>query len=410
MLKKALKELLSHVWVVVIAGGKGTRLFPLSTPSKEKQFCMLGDNYTFLQKTIKNFLSLGVDASHIIVVVSNDHQVKLAEEQSAKVGLPPENIWNIGEGDGFYGSMVVAGNQIGAIDEHAILINTPADHFLKVNEIFANVMEDAIKGARKGCAVLLGVKSHNLATIMSCGNIIYKEVAEGCFPVRSFIEKPEEEDKAKQLADYGCAVCSTGISVWHTQTLQKFAPRRTQKKLGAEEFLGRFKSNLKVAVGKYPWQDCGTFRGFYESLGKTGTRHNAVMGNGEFHVSSKVKRSFLYSDDDLVLIIDDDVEEVQDAACVLAGTASNPIVLVIPLDDSRVVSQLAEQYNKFGKLLTNNFFLGVKHVSTDVDDSINAAIGIVKFDNLHVEVYKDQNNGGKTTARISKRKQNSSNS
>ena len=115
---KNLETLLTHIWVVIVAGGNGTRLFPISTPSREKQFCLLGDKHSFLQRTILNFLSLGIDASHIVVVVSNEHQVDLAREDSTAVGIPMENIWNIGEGHGFYGAMALVGSQIGTIDEH----------------------------------------------------------------------------------------------------------------------------------------------------------------------------------------------------------------------------------------------------------------------------------------------------
>ena len=59
---------LEHVWVAIIAGGQGTRLFPISHTDIPKQFCQLDEKNTFIQAVIENFAGVGIKRNHMIVI------------------------------------------------------------------------------------------------------------------------------------------------------------------------------------------------------------------------------------------------------------------------------------------------------------------------------------------------------
>ena len=71
----------SHLWLALIAGGDGTRLWPISNMNCPKQFCQLPTGETFCQATVERFMRLGVKPNHIMVITTNDHQRALAIEQ-----------------------------------------------------------------------------------------------------------------------------------------------------------------------------------------------------------------------------------------------------------------------------------------------------------------------------------------
>ena len=84
-----------HLWAAIIAGGQGTRLFPISHPCRPKQFCQLNDRNTFVQATIERFTSLGVKPTQILIVVTDDNQESLAKGQCIQRGVLSQNILKV---------------------------------------------------------------------------------------------------------------------------------------------------------------------------------------------------------------------------------------------------------------------------------------------------------------------------
>ena len=78
---------LEHVWVAIIAGGQGTRLFPISHTDIPKQFCQLDEKNTFIQAVIENFTGVGIKRNHMIVITTSDNQTNLAKEQTLTRGV-----------------------------------------------------------------------------------------------------------------------------------------------------------------------------------------------------------------------------------------------------------------------------------------------------------------------------------
>ena len=180
-----------HVWVAIIAGGQGTRLFPISHTNRPKQFCRLDKRNTFIQAVIENFTGLGVKPTHIVVVTTSEHQTELAKEQVLPRGVLSQNILEISPSFGYAGAMVKAAEFISMLDPEAIVINTPSDQFLVADEDFGSTIDAAIEAAKASQPVIIGVKVNDLVTAMGCGHALYEEVEAPCFPVTGFVEKPK---------------------------------------------------------------------------------------------------------------------------------------------------------------------------------------------------------------------------
>lgn len=389
MIEKVIRNLMGHVWLIIIAGGRGTRLFPISNPECGKQFCLLGDEYTFLQSTIRNFTSIGFDNSHVIVVVSDKKQAAFATTQATEVGIPSENIW-IGSSDGYAGAMIEASRRLVKIDEHAIVINTPADHYLDPTETFQQILADAIAGALHGFMVLIGNKITDLSTAMGCGHAIYEETDQKWYPVNSFIEKPDEEC-AKKLLQSDNSTCNTGIMVWHAQDISNLAPKRTSG-FGTAKLMKVLGNRLKVVVGKFPWRDCGTLKGLYSVpiIRKSPHSKNATLGNGEFHLSYSCKNSLFYADEGLSLRVSNAVE----LAVVFNHIKTKPTLLISRLDESREIARLFEDYEKYDQLLSKDFSFNARNNHVTVVDSIGGlSVVFVGVNQSDVTIYHREEDG-----------------
>ena len=94
-----------HLWVAIIAGGKGTRLFPISHPARPKQFCRLDENNTFIQAVVDNFISIGIKATQILIITTDDNQRQLAKDQCLPKGVISPNIVKLSPMLGYAGCM-----------------------------------------------------------------------------------------------------------------------------------------------------------------------------------------------------------------------------------------------------------------------------------------------------------------
>lgn len=121
---------LEHVWVAIIAGGQGTRLFPISHTDIPKQFCQLDEKNTFIQAVIENFAGVGIKRNHMIVITTSDNQTNLAKEQTLTRGVLSQNILQIQPDLGYALAMVKATEFAKEIDPEAIVINTPSDQYI----------------------------------------------------------------------------------------------------------------------------------------------------------------------------------------------------------------------------------------------------------------------------------------
>lgn len=387
-----MKNVMSNVWIAIIAGGQGTRLFPLSHDNCPKQFCALNENETFIQATAKRFIRLGIEPKKIVVVVTNERQVELAKEQLLPMGILSINIYKIPDSCGYAGAMVRAAEFIAKDDEDAVIINTPADQYVVTDEDFEATMFKSINSAASGNPTIVGVRVTDLVTVMGCGHASYETNDTGeCKSVIGFIEKPSEEVAIQLLKEENSA-CNTGINVWSAKTI--LAATRdyvdSRKNLDTDSLMSRFK-NIKLAIGKFRWYDCGTLKSLYDISPKTPNHKNSSLGGNIFRTDC-LGSMFI-----TIKGIDIYAAGIENAAVVVNEINGRIVIAVVKLNDSQKVRELAEDYKAHSKFLTDDFSVGARnnHICrTNMSDDIS--VGFVGVNNYTVTALKHQPNSNIT--------------
>ena len=365
-----------HAYVAIIAGGAGTRLFPYSNPERPKQFCALNDTgITFIQNVVDNFTKIGIRKSHVVVITTNENQTRLAKEQVLSKGVISQNIHQIPPGLDYGGAMIEATKFVKSLDDQAVIINTPSDQFIEIDDDYRNTISNAIVTASQGEPVVVGVKVNDLATVMGCGHAIYEEDDDICFPVERFVEKPNEKE-ATTIMRAGNSACSTGISVWRVDSFFNYIPEDKPIEMATNVLMEKFPS-LKVAVGNFGWHDCGNFKALYEVSKKTPNHKNASFGGGEIERYDCLGSLFL-CDDGYRL----NAAGCRNVAVIVTTKESKPTIAITDLEQCSTVRKLAEDYAKNKDLLkksisieANNNHLAYSNMSEETITFFNYVNG-----------------------------------
>lgn len=372
-----------HLWTAIIAGGKGTRLFPISHPDCPKQFCQLDERNTFIQAVVDNFTFLGVKPTNIVVVTTSDSQTELAKKQCLPRGILSQNILQLSPQLGYAGSMIKATSEIYKLDPAAIIINTPADQYLVPDFEFKAAIESAVAGAKNGNSVIVGVKVNDIVTAMGCGHAIYEETNSACFPVTGFVEKPDKK-KADEIMRQGNSACNTGINVWRADVVNGIFENKRYRGISTNKMMEML-GDLQVAVGYFEWHDCGTLKSLYDISRKSPNTKNATIGGGTFE-RMDCHRSLLYAIEGFELR----VSGAEDDAVLFTSINERPIVVVAKLSDSQKIKLLAEDYLVHEEILTDDFSMGARNntvLRSNVSDEI--VVGFVGVQNYAVYVHRN---------------------
>lgn len=211
------------MFAIVMAGGVGTRLWPLSRRKSPKQLLALTGETSLLQQTVARLGTLL--KPHDVYVITSQAHVRPTQEQLPQI--PPDNIL----GEPLARSTAVAAGLATVLarresDEVALIL--PADHFVQDEEAFATAMQEAVRVAERGYLVTLGVTPKHAATGYG-----YVKVGEPLHPssaaalVERFVEKPDAP-RAKEYVAEGGYLWNAGVFVWRVyafrQALERFQP------------------------------------------------------------------------------------------------------------------------------------------------------------------------------------------
>ena len=218
------------VHAVIMAGGYGERLWPLSTPERPKQFLKLFGDRSMLQQTVDRVLPL-VEIERILVVTRSDH-VALVHEQLPE--LPKENIIAEPVGRGTAPCVGLSAVVVRQKDPEAVMLVLPADHLVREEESFREVLRGATEVAYKGTnLVTLGIKPDRPE--LGYGYIHTPEKWRGgkvpggvtVLEVSKFTEKPDLET-AKCFLKAGTYYWNSGMFVWRADTILEEIERYMQ--------------------------------------------------------------------------------------------------------------------------------------------------------------------------------------
>jgi mannose-1-phosphate guanylyltransferase/mannose-6-phosphate isomerase len=202
---------------VILCGGSGTRLWPMSRKSYPKQFLKLAGDSTLFQQSITRSIALennNIQIEEVLIVTSENHRFLVLEQlDELKLNVPfrillepvPKNTAP---------ALTLAALAAQSTNPNSVLIVSPADHFIQDLEKYTIAMHKAIEAAQIKTIVTLGI--HPTHPDTGFGYIDYDGDA-SVKNVRTFKEKPKLEE-AQQLIDQGEHAWNGGIFILQPKT------------------------------------------------------------------------------------------------------------------------------------------------------------------------------------------------
>ena len=187
------------IYPVILSGGAGTRLWPLSRAVLPKQLLPLVSEKTMLQETVLR-LDGGADFAAPLVVCGNEHRFMVAE-QLREIGVKPLGILLESAGRNTAPAVAAAAHYLRGIDPEALMLVLPADHVITDRAAFHGAIALAAESAGEGALATFGV----VPTAPETGyGYIHRGAAAGAaYQVDRFVEKPDLETARGFLADGG---------------------------------------------------------------------------------------------------------------------------------------------------------------------------------------------------------------
>ncbi|MGB9857326.1 MAG: mannose-1-phosphate guanylyltransferase [Dictyoglomaceae bacterium] len=307
------------VKVVIIAGGGGKRLWPLSTDNKPKPFLNFFSDETLIKNTYERAKRISND---IYMVVNIKHK-KYVSKFSAK------KIYEI---IGRNTAPAIALSSL-FLEDDDIMVIFPADHVIPEIEKFEEIIKKAIDFSKKNDALItLGVKPTYPET--GYGYIeLGKKVEEDIFKVISFHEKPEGK-KAREYITKGNFLWNTGIFIWKNKAIKnaflKYLPEEFEKISKLKKYIGEDSfeekveeiyrdirsisvdkgilekaENIYVVYADFSWSDIGSWESIY-NISPKDENGNYISGKVK---AVNIKNSLVlnYSKKEMVIIDEENI-------------------------------------------------------------------------------------------------------
>ena len=298
-------------FVIIMAGGRGERFWPVSREKTPKQLITLVGGRSFLQQAVDRVLPL-VPLKNILII-TNEVQAPEVRKQLPK--LPKENVIAEPIGRDTCAAVTLGAALVGARSTTGVMAVLPADHVIPDEKKFQQVLGDAFDLASRGQVIVtIGIKPTEPATGYG-----YIHVGEKLPPppgvkpyktefskVERFVEKPHYE-RAVEYVNSGNYRWNAGMFIWSfvtvTEGLQKhqpemaaacqrwfkvaFTPKMAKvlakeypeiKKISIDFALLEHAQNVVVAAGDFEWDDLGSWTALGRHL-KSDAEGNCAVGD-----------------------------------------------------------------------------------------------------------------------------------
>lgn len=211
----------NNLYVVILAGGSGTRFWPASRAALPKQFLSLVGDKSMLQETLSRVASKV--SGERVFIVTNKRFVKIIQKQTAAFKVPKANILLEPSGKNTAPAIAWAAAIIHQRDPDAVMAVLPSDHLIQNHKAFLATLDQAVQLANEDYLVTLGIVPTRPET--GYGYIKGKKAIKGgriVHEVERFVEKPTLP-KAKEYLKTQKYFWNSGMFIWKTSTiLQQF--------------------------------------------------------------------------------------------------------------------------------------------------------------------------------------------
>ncbi len=337
-----------NLYVVLMAGGIGTRFWPYSRNAKPKQFLdVLNMGKTLLQATYERYLSI-CQPENILIVTHEEH-ADLVREQLPMVA--PEQLILEPMRKNTAPCIAYAANRIVTRNPDAVMIVSPADHLILNEKDFLTTIQKAADLARsQDKLITLGIQPTRPET--GYGYIQFLEGKASLKKVKTFTEKPELS-LAKTFLESGDFVWNSGIFIWGVQAILtsfgRYLPELAEAfeeirpKLGSRDerslvsnVYGQTKSisidyavmekadNVYVTLGNFTWSDLGSWASLHEASSRNAennvinsqalvydTRNSLILGPSDKLIVAQGLNGYLVGVfDNVVIICEKDKEDM----------------------------------------------------------------------------------------------------
>jgi len=343
---------------VILSGGAGSRLWPVSRELHPKPFMKMEDGESLLQKTFLR--AMGIPTVSEVMTVTNRDLYFKTEDEYLKVNTNKLATSFILEPVGRNTAPAIAVAALQAIKDHGkdvILLVLSADHLIEKQQAFEKAVSSAVDLAEQGYIVTFGIQPSFPETgygyIEAVNEGESSDIASNCFSVKRFVEKPEH-DKAKEYIALGNYFWNSGIFCSTAGTLieqlKQFAPEvlkvaeqsleLTCPKVGgnSQEIqldLGMFSQSPNISIDyavmeksdkvavvtcDIGWSDIGSWSAISE-LQPSDENNNSVVGEALLH---DVNNCYIQNEgrligavgvNDLIIVDTEDALLVADKSC-----------------------------------------------------------------------------------------------
>lgn len=349
-----------NLFGVIMAGGKGTRFWPVSRETFPKQFLKLAGEKSLLQSTVERLGGMVPQENFLVVTTGSQSDLALWQTRD----LLSETCTIVEpEGKNTAPAIALAAFKIRKRSKDGLMLVMPADHFISDPAAFQGAVKKAMPAAREGYLVTFGIRPSRPETgygYIKAGPAIKKAVSK----VEKFVEKPDAARAAGFLKD-GSYYWNSGIFLFRAadilaefkelmpslykalKKIDKFldtdkeadALRDAYRGLPSESIdYGIMEHSKKVAVVKadFSWSDIGSWNALDDVMEKD-AGGNVLSGN---HITLDTRDSIIFGSGRLVAAIG-----LRDTVVVDTADAT----LICPKGRVQEVKDLVERLKKEGK-------------------------------------------------------------
>lgn len=353
--------MLDHYYAIIMAGGGGTRLWPLSREKRPKQMLQLVDDRTLFQSAVQRLNGV-FHPNHIFVVTVEDQAVEL---QAQCPEIPESNYLLESKPRGTASVVALAATALHNLDPAAVMAVLTADHVIRNESKYHQILHSAYDAAVDGYLVTLGITPTYPATgygYIQQGDLIGSYGALNVYKVVRFREKPTEE-KAREMLDSGNHAWNSGMFVWRVDRIldefERQMPELSSKmavisdswNLSTRQAVinriwpeiqpetidyGIMENAQNVAVipaKELGWSDVGSWDALFDVL-PSDADGNIVMGG--MHIPVDTQDSLIYMNQERRLIVTIGVKD-------LVVVDTGDVVLICRKDQAQKVRQVVGQ-------------------------------------------------------------------